>query len=120
MGFQADKVVDPLDFDFSAFGGPVGTIPEPTDQQIFQLQEDLSAGLVAVGVPADQLDDMEAIAKATATLDRESQQTFLEAQTEALARLCGGEPTLEQIQALPFRIRAAFFGWLIGEFRPEA
>jgi hypothetical protein len=119
MGFNAEKVVDPLDYDLTAVGGPKGRVPEPSDKVVFALQEDLRSGLTAQGIDISDLTDMGRIAKQITALEPEQQTQYLESQLAAVARFCGGSPTLEQLQELPYRIRNAFVGWLVGEFNPE-
>lgn len=126
MGFDAAKAVKPLDWDFSAFDGGSGTVPEPTGKQIAKFY----TGLDAVSRDALKRQDIDADADvppdklleaADAAVDDEADIVALhEKLTGVYADLCHGSPTKAQISKLPFRVRMAFFNWIAGELRPEA
>lgn len=128
-GFNAATVVEPLDYDFRTPGNPNaphGTVREPTDRQLAeylagikallarfrgQLPEDLLAGDANPGDLINAVED----------LDPEIVIQFHAEMAGLFAELCSGEPSKDQILALPIRIRAMFYGWLQQEvMSPEA
>lgn len=115
MGFVAAEAVDPLEFDLSPYG-PKGVIPEPSDKVLFTFQKALKSGLEGLGVTVADNADMADLTKHISALDLELQAQFLEMQTTAFAGLCGGMPSLQQLQELPTRIKNAFVGWVMGQF----
>lgn len=82
--FSADSSLEPLEFDFTAFGAGKGTIPEPSEAVILAYES----------------------ARASVT--------DFETQLDAYALLCQGSPSRDQLEALPPRLRAAFGRWLVG------
>lgn len=119
MGFNAEQFIEPLDYNFEKFGGPSGTIPEPSDKQIYAFNEAMRSGLEARGVDITTGDRV-AWAAQLAKLDVNAQREYLDSMVHVFADLCGGSPDLQQLQALPYRIRNAFFGWLAAQLSPEA
>lgn len=109
--FNAATAVDPMDFDLSAYGGPVGTIPEPTNGQIEKFFSAMQSAAAKVGVkPGQQMtpDMMSAIPEDLA-------QTLMSGMLDALVGVGGGSFTVEDIQNLPFRVQAALMTWIAGE-----
>jgi hypothetical protein len=136
-GFDASTVVadDDLDFDFSAFGGPQGTIPEPPRELVEAFNNYFRNAAEKAGLDVAELAElmvpeapgeppsserMRALVKLS--LDHpEANQQLDKARIEALVKLCQGTPSKEQITALPYRHQEAFFGWLTSKFaRPSS
>lgn len=126
-GFQAEGVVDPLDYDFRTKANPKaahGTIPEPTDQQI----ADFLTGMKTIvkefenDIPKDvDLNDPGSMMSALDDLDPEINVKLVGKMCVVYSALCSGTPTEQQIHDLPPRIRQVFFAWLQGEvMAPEA
>jgi len=123
-GFDSGTVVEPLEWDFTAYNGGKGTVPEPSEKRLDKFITDLAvsqaknaasmAGVEAAGT------DPEAILTAIAALPEGQLPSVLSVLTKPYADLCGGSPTLAQISKLPPRVRLAFFSWLAGELNPEA
>jgi len=122
MGFDAGKFVDVLDYDFTAFGGTKGVVPEPSDKVLLQFQDSMRKGLVEFGVAQDvDVTDNAAVMAIIAKLPPEQLERFMEMQVDALAAFCQGAPTLEELSTMPVRVRNAFAGWLMGKFtNPES
>ena len=125
--FDAGSVVEPLEYKFEAFvPGCNGVIREPSDRQVAdylagvknlvksfrgQLPEDLLSGSA----------DPAALMTAAEDLDPELVVKFHAELAGLIAALCSGEPSKEQILALPIRIRGVFYDWLQREvMSPEA
>ena len=138
MGFVAGDVTEPMDWDFTAFGTPEdkGTIPEPSaeDVDLFgrrylgllqELRQSLSEDENAV--PGESTDEaaqrivehaakplMERIEEwhARTMTNREDIMRVNAEMRRILADVCGGSPTLAQIELLPSRILRLFTAWL--------
>jgi hypothetical protein len=126
MGFKAQDAVKPLDFDFRPFVEAHGVIPEPTTERVEQFFKDLrtmaaevrSLMGVAEQVQEGEISDQDA-ADVVASMDDSTIQNMQDHLIDAVAGLCGGTPTREQIAALPYRVLATFNAWIGGELRPE-
>lgn len=130
MGFVAGDEVDPLDFDFTKFGGPKGTIPEPSQEAVtkyFRAMARMSAEQ-SEGLRAKRYEVSEALAKEAAeaeeapsivdlALQAFDENTELGArELDAIAELCSGTPSRADLDLLPARVQKAFAGWLVGQF----
>jgi len=117
VGFDAGNAVEPLDFDFSAFVEDCkGTIPEPSQgalERFFDATREIGtqAGVAAL----EQASSASEVAGALATASEDVLDALTDKLVVAVADLCSGTPSLEQIQQLPFRVRQAFIDWLLGE-----
>lgn len=134
-GFVLADVVEPLHYDLTPYG-PVGTVPEPSQKLIdawnlenAKINQENRLDIAPDAKPAD-------IAAAIVAAAEKSPEVNQRA-IESYARLCGavpkqitrnktkvtvwegGSPTYDELQALPYRAAAAFYGWLTGELRPE-
>lgn len=125
-GFDANAVVEPLDYTLRPHVDKAGTIREPNDRQIAdylagyqqmirdyrgQLPDELVAGSPDIGAVLD----------ATTELDTEI-VLKLNAEVAALvAGLCSNDPSKDDILGLPPRIRGMFCAWVQKEvMSPEA
>ncbi len=122
--FDSGTVVEPLEWDFTAYNGGKGVVPEPSEKRLDKFITDLAisqaknaaqmAGVEAAG------SDPEALLAAIAALPDGSLPSVLSVLTKPYADLCGGSPSAAQLGKLPPRVRLAFFTWLAGELNPEA
>lgn len=126
-GFNAAAVVEPLEYTLRPHVDKAGIIREPTDRQIAdylagfkKLIKDFR-GQMPDGLVAGGTSDIAAILTAVEDLDPEVILKF-NAETAALfADLCSGDPSKDDILALPPRIRAMFLAWVQREvMSPEA
>lgn len=109
--FDAATAVDPMEFDLSKYGGPTGTIPEPTNGQIEAFFSAMQSASAKIGIkPGQQL-----TAEAMAEIPEDLAQTLMAGMLDALVGVGGGSFTAEHVQALPFRVQAAFMTWVAGE-----
>jgi hypothetical protein len=138
--FDAGSVVDPLDWNFTgkrpdgtptpnwpkALASARGTIIEPSDKQIAQFLEGLKsvykdaqqASIQAAGVDSG---DPAAVLEALDSLGSEEVLRITSQLSQLYADLCSGEPSVEQLNMLPLRVRVHFFAWLRDEVvYPEA
>lgn len=134
-GFVSGEAVKPLDYDFSAHGGPTGVVPEPSSEAMNRFLHDIGTITQKMldkrgeGDLVDQSNPASVIA-AMAQMDEKEAKAADGAMLDAVARLCGarcvkgrwqgGSPTRAELGALPARVGQAFVGWIMGElFRPE-
>lgn len=130
--FNAATAVEQLDYDFEAYGGGKGTIPEPTTGQMeayFNEIREIAANARKLQESAKKMqergNDAEALSdeetqEILAAMDSFSLQQFQSQMSAAIARLCSDSPSEEQLSKLPHRVLQAFMKWISGEFRPEA
>lgn len=128
-GFNAATVVEPLDYDFRTKESPNarhGVVKEPTDRQIADymsgikeltksLKADLPEGLT------DKDADLNDLFGAVDDLDPEVVIHFHQNMAGLFSQLCSGDPSKDDILAVPIRIRVMFYAWLQREvMSPEA
>lgn len=112
-GFDAGTVTDAMTYDFTAFGGGSGTIPEPTSDQIVQFFEEYGANLRQIAAEGETEEET--------TEDRVAKANARNARTkEIFARLCSDTPSKDDFDKLPHRVMVAFVAWMMGQLRPEA
>lgn len=119
-----DAGLEDLEYDFTKFQpGVKGLIPEPSSDQI----ETFLAVLSKIMPTKVSLDD-QGREKRVLDIDKIS-ETFGEDGPEdaeaivnaAVSAVCSGTPTAGQIDALPYRVKQRFYGWIVGTFlSPEA
>lgn len=127
--FDAGAAVEALDYDFTAFGGKEGTIPEPSSGAVkgyFRSMKDLAKEMRKFKGIAEQIGDVEGLTdeEITARMSmieeaEEGVDELQEKQKHMLASLCGGEITYDDLDRLPFRVFQAFNTWLLGEITPK-
>jgi len=130
--FDAGSVVEPLAYDFTTIKGyphkrAKGEIQEPTDEQIATLlgalRESMSDAGKMVG-SGNEVQDFTDPAAFLHQLDNFDPAVFTELYAKvarAYADLCSGQPSFEEISALPMRVRVRFFSWIMEEVvSPEA
>src|SRR5687768_6270365 len=126
MGFKADEVVAPLDFDFRPHVADVhGVIQEPTDKQLHAFMKGVQNILLAITPKdIDVMSDQNKMLEALATMldaDNAASKALGDEVHSLCVAVCSGFPSDEQIMALPPRIRAHFYGWLTGQLvSPES
>jgi hypothetical protein len=119
-GFDAATAVEPMDWNFEKFGGGVGTVPEPSTEEMKLFQKDF-ARIMRDG-NALEMDNEESV-KLTEE-EFEELQTKMSAISDrldvAISTLCKEQPSRAQVALLPFRVKTAFSRWLMEQFNPEA
>ena len=121
MGFKAEDTIEPLDYDFRPHAEVSGTIPEPSSKQVNNFREKVVAALTQSGL------DPEMISSGKVKLDNLAQlgelmkkSADIEDQVVVEVANLTGIATAT-LKALPFRIKTAFVGWVMGIFfNPEA
>jgi hypothetical protein len=105
--FNAGLLVEPISYDFTAFGGPQGTVVEPSQTKMRAFSKKLQAKF-GTSDPAKLGEILKAMTP-------EEQEALIDEQQALIAELCGGCPSLEDLQNLPQRVLTAFLGYLMGE-----
>lgn len=113
MGFDASTAVEPLDYDFTHFASrdPVladakGVIDEPSDEAVQKMQRQFAEATKAFR------DASSGDGPPLAELDRDVFEASETAILEAVAEVCNGSPSREQLAALPYRHKRRFLTWL--------
>lgn len=112
MPFKASEKVEKLDYDFEEFG-PKGTIPEPSSKQVEEYQRAITQALKNTGM------DPESIATGKIKMDQidDLLQTVHGLEQEMVAATADITGIAHSVlNALPYRHKAAFMGWIMGEF----
>jgi hypothetical protein len=121
--FKATEA-DPLDYDFAPYHDAKGTVPEPTDEQVARFYDRFARRLEAalgedrLGDDFDVTDPM-AVGALLTSLREEDNRKLYDHMLEIHAEVCGGSPSREAIEALPFRLRRMFYGAVQEWLRPE-
>lgn len=124
-GFNAAEVVEALDFDFTSFDGPKGTIPEPSSKQVkkfFNTVRDISIVIRRGQKDFNEeeiIEDADHAATVLAALDETSEEHNTKMYNNVVM-VCSNAFTREQLEALPFRVQNAFITWLTNQISPEA
>lgn len=123
--FDADSIGGDLEYDFTKWGGPKGVVPEPPRAAVNGMMKKISSAFKEVGLRDEDADDESLTPDQVAsTMDKVEDEEMFEKLNDhllgALADVCGGSPTREQLDALPYRPFMGFFGYLIGNLtNPE-
>lgn len=111
--FNAEEEVEDLTYDFGKFGGGSGEIPEPTSDQVEDYRRAFYDSIKGIEFDDEgniKTDDLDALL----VKNKEAEGLIV----EATAMLTG--VTAEVLWSLPYRVRQAFLGWIMGVFlHPE-
>lgn len=114
-----------LRYNFTAFGGVAGIIPDPSDELLDAFNKGYRDLLKEYGVTEDgeEIEDSE-VPDLDELEKRADKPTFVQQQQDVvklIAELCQDSPSEEQIMKLPFRVRQKFVVWLQRQLvSPEA
>lgn len=121
--FNASTVVEPLDYDFTKFGGRKAEIPEPSDAQVLKMYSEMDALVKSLAGEFVELPKNPSAQDLVESLNQltmsESYGPMLEGMTAIYSDLCSNSPTVEELNQLPPRIRTLFFQWVAKQMRPE-
>lgn len=122
--FNAGTAVEAIEFDFTAFGGRAGSIPEPSTDQVENFMAAIT-GLFAqykgiIDVAQGKEPTADEIAAMVEDFGDITSRDVQQAIADAIEQFSSGEPTAAEVMALPHRIQSAFLGFLLGEVNPEA
>lgn len=108
-GFVSSQQIEPLAYDFEEHG-PSGVTPEPTQGTLTRFLGRLKEVTGDVGIESP-----DELAAALDTFDEAKLEEVNGQMVDAVADLCQGHPTRDEIVALPVRIQQAWTGWLLGQ-----
>lgn len=123
--FDASTIGGDLEYDFSKWNGPTGVVPEPPRSAVTTLMKQISRAFKDSGLRDEDADDdtltPDEVEKTMNKVEDEEVFEKLTAELlDALAKVCAGSPTREQLEALPYRPFMGFFGYLVGNLtNPE-
>lgn len=117
MGFDLSKQVKALDFNFG--DGVRGTVPEPSPKSVNRFQTRMQENIRAIGRDVGDMSDPENLVRVLSSLTEDDLNAIYDENLDAVAELCDGSPTRDQLADLSFRGFQAFLGWITGELRPE-
>lgn len=120
-GFKAREKVSGLEYDFTGItvadksdqdllDEAVGVIPEPSTYGVRRMNGRLN-DMLGLAPDATLQERMEALSSKT---EAEMHEVDDE-QLDIIAEITDGSPSREELAALPFRHRVAFYGWILGE-----
>lgn len=113
--FKSSEQVDKMEFDFEDHGGPKGLIPEPSQDTVKDFKREVKSIVKDLTGDDIDLDDEKAVRKRLQEITDEAEDRSDGRMAAAYAALCGNAITVDEIKALPFRVQAAFFGWVQGQ-----
>lgn len=118
-GFDAATAVEPMDYDFTKYKAGKGTVPEPSNDDMKSFQQEF-ATIMRRGQQLNVSED-EALkmSEEDFTAFQKQADEVGEELDAALAKLCQGQPSLDQLKKLPFRVKTAFSRWLMDQMSPE-
>lgn len=120
MAFNAEIDVPKLDWNFAPYLNASGVVPEPTDDEI----NDMNAALrkVTSGLLGEDFDptDQKSMARLAAKVTDDQLTEMKTAQIDALTIVTKNSPSKADLASIPPRVRMAFVKWLLGELNdPE-
>jgi len=133
MGFKAATAVDPFDYDLKPYADTAGVIPEPSDAQVREfyaglgniledvLGEERLRDILGDDYQRFEQRDPEAMMKVqAATNNVDDMEKAQERMLDLHAAVCSHRPDRDQLAALPYRVKQAFYGQLQRWLSPEA
>lgn len=123
--FDGASIGGDLEYDFSRWSGPTGVVPEPPRAAVNTLMKSISVAFKDLGLrDEDETDDSLTPNDVEKTMNQIEDEELFEKMNEklldALAKVCAGSPSRENLEALPYRPFMGFFGYLIGNLtNPE-
>jgi hypothetical protein len=136
MGFKAAEHVEALEYTFEPYAPVSGTIPEPNDIEVnrfirrwYKLVGDAqSLAMVQIQAAKDAEDagteeaepavvSVDELVASMDTWDSNSEdgEKLARAMAQLVEDLSRGQLSVDTLMSVPYRPRAQFFGWLVGE-----
>jgi hypothetical protein len=132
--FSASVDIEPLDYDFKPYVDTKGTVPEPSNEAVTEFYAGIGNMLEAalgedrlgdILTPAELIDfklrkpePLMKVQAATSNVDDMNKASELA--LDLHAAVCGGSPSRDDLAALPYRVRQAFYGALQRWLSPDA
>lgn len=125
--FDASTIGGDIEYDFSKWSGPAGVVPEPSRGAVSRMMKEVSSAFKEVGLRDENADDgslqMDEVVNTMTKVEDEDEEMFellANKLLDSLAKVCGGSPSREVLEALPYRPFIGFFGYVVGNLtNPE-
>lgn len=123
--FDASSIGGDLEYDFTRWGGPIGVVPEPPRSAVNALMKEISQAFKQSGLRDEEAEDDSLTPEdVESTMNKVEDEEIFEKLSvqllDALSKICGGSPSRDVLEALPYRPFMGFFGYLIGNLtNPE-
>jgi hypothetical protein len=114
--FNLGQEIGELTYNFEPWAG-AGSIPEPSSVQIQAFRQALGEVFALGQEEGEEKQDPNDPAQFAKMLNQFLSQDTTEVDEKMLhlaAAVCSDSPSFDDLQALPFRGRQAFLGWLVG------
>lgn len=136
--FDAATAVEPIEYDFSEFGGASGVTPEPTTDALDRFMDELRVLFEKIrrmrdkihtertkapeGVDPEGEEDLAMEAAKLVEMDelRGASKEILKTMQLVIADLTQGKPSEEDLAKLPQRVFMAYLAWLVDQLKPKA
>lgn len=124
--FDATTAIDPMEVDFSKYGGPVGTIPEPSGPQVELFMERIReyrkkrADLAKEGDRIKETGDEEAMEAWLESVPEDELREEAKQMHIWVQELTSDYLQADMLEKLNPRLWTKFFKWLVGEMSPKA
>lgn len=127
--FDAAVAVEAIEYDFTAYGGSEGIVPEPTTGQMNDFMVGMRRVLAeARNVQGEQQDDRkpedmsaEELGEMMDSMEENMAhaQEFNKKVIALTAEFCSNTPSAEELERLPLRVMRAFSKFLMNEINPK-
>jgi hypothetical protein len=111
--FNLTDAVGVLEYNFEPYAGK-GVIPEPSAIQIQAFRQALGEMLGEVDEDSSDKDEGVVFAKRLSEYLNSDTTEADEKSLHIVADVCSNQPSFDDLQALPYRARQAFLGWIVG------
>jgi hypothetical protein len=112
--FVLGEQIQDLGYDFSPYGGE-GIIPEPSAEQIKSFRRAFAQLVQSSADSANKQAPEDMIKAAIELLNKDTSELDTKI-LMAVAEVCSGKPSFDELDALPYRAQNAFVGWCVGTF----
>jgi hypothetical protein len=120
-GFNAESVVEPLEFTLKPYAEASGVIPEPSTLQVQAYMNAVRLENERIRKEITGIPDDEPLEKTLKRMGPKQVEESIRRNSEIYSALCSGTPSAEDLAKLPHRVFAAFTAWLSKEMLdPEA
>lgn len=140
--FNAATAVEALEFDFTKFDGPSGTIPEPSSGQVKKFYKELQKiqeevqlriseadasaapplvvdGKIVAPTEEDEIEAGKNALESFVSLSEDEADEWNDRGLQAVVDVCSEAFTKDDLDRLPYRVGRAFMKWLSDQLRPE-
>lgn len=127
--FDAATAVEPMDYDLSKYGGPKGTVPEPSRGQVEVFFKRVKEVNLFVGKTvskaerlakeADESGDSQSLEEYVENISEDKIKEYQDQFAVWMNEVSSGTLEVGMLQELPARIFSAFFRWISTELSPK-